>query len=160
MCYTLQWLAKPDEVDLPQTPKNMDATFKKYNRKKKPSDLLLHYNYGAAAVKWWEHGAVVLENRPNLPCPAVPTLAPMGPSRPLHDRVIQKLDATQGADQAHPAHVVGGDQPGEVMEGQATWDEDDIILFFWENSPAAIERHHKKQEERSQYIEQWRSAVA
>ena len=141
----------------------MDGTFKKYSQKKKLSDLLLlHYNFGAAAVKQWGHGVVVLENCLNLPHPAMPIPAPMGPSRPLHDRasVIQRPDAAQGADQAGPVNVAAGDQPGEVIEDHATWDEDDIMLFFWGNSPAAMECHHKKQEERTKYMEQWRSQVA
>ena len=92
----------------------------------------------------------------------MPTPAPMGPSRPLHDRttVIQKYNAAQGAHKAGPGNVAAGDQPGEVMEDQATWDEDDVMLFFWGNSPAAMEHHHKKQEERTQYMEQWRNEVA
>ncbi|KAJ7729221.1 hypothetical protein B0H14DRAFT_3518366 [Mycena olivaceomarginata] len=34
-------------------PNNKDAAFKKHSKKPKPSPLLLHYNYGVAALKWW-----------------------------------------------------------------------------------------------------------
>ena len=162
MRYTLQWLVEPDVAKLQYTPHNMDAAFKTGSRKKKPSDLLLHYNYGAAAVKWWGHGEIILQNRPHLPRPVVCTPAPVGPSKPIHDwtTVIRKLDAVWGRDQAGAGNVAAGDQPGEVMEDRTTWDEDDVMLFFWGNSPAAMKRHHKKQEERTQYMEQWRSEVA
>ena len=43
--YTLQWLVSDRFIEEPN-----------------PSDLLLHYNYGAAAIKWWGCGIEVLHN--------------------------------------------------------------------------------------------------
>ncbi|KAJ7088914.1 hypothetical protein C8R44DRAFT_990962 [Mycena epipterygia] len=50
--YTLQWLDSASLKLLVRVPNNSDATFRKYTRIPKPSPMLLHYNYGAAAVKW------------------------------------------------------------------------------------------------------------
>ena len=41
-------------------PNNSDATFKKATKKAKPSDLLLHYTYGAAAIRHWGRGTEIL----------------------------------------------------------------------------------------------------
>ena len=45
------------------------------------------------------------------------------------------------------------------LEGQGSWDEDDVILFFWGNTPAAKERHRKEVQERNQRMEAWRESV-
>lgn len=73
--YTLQWLEHVSPADAVIVPDNSDATFKKHTKKAKPSDLLLHYNYGAAAVKRWGCGKEVLTKlanpaRPQVPVPA------------------------------------------------------------------------------------------
>ena len=39
------------------------------------------------------------------------------------------------------------------------WDEDDMILFLWDNTKAALERHARKEQERKEYLEDWRAAV-
>ncbi|KAI9566243.1 hypothetical protein HD554DRAFT_2118651 [Boletus coccyginus] len=70
--YTLQWLA----TDYPSLrnfvcaalPSNSDAAFVSHH-KPKPSDLLLHYNYGAAAVKLWGRNHAILGNHAGLPRP-------------------------------------------------------------------------------------------
>ena len=64
-CYTLQWLkAPPDRLTSNVIPNNRDATLKRRSREAKPSDLLLHYNYGAAAVKQWGHGIQTFQQLP------------------------------------------------------------------------------------------------
>jgi hypothetical protein len=166
--YTLQWLQTPEdledsEVILPLFPNNNDATFKKFNRKPKPSDLILHYNYGAAAVKWWGHGVELLKKLAIPPRPSVPVPTPSGPSKVTHNReaVIKKLTGTGKADGAGAGNAMAGAGTGEMveLEGQA-WDEDDIMLFFWGNSRAAKERHQKKVDETTQQMELWREGVA
>ena len=37
-----------------------DATFSSDTHTAKPSGVLLYYNYGAAAVKWWGHNTNIL----------------------------------------------------------------------------------------------------
>jgi hypothetical protein len=71
--YTAQWLVTPSQVILHHLPNNNDATF--MNEKlPKPADILLHYNYGAAAVKQWGKNSSVLTNRPSVPRPSVPPI--------------------------------------------------------------------------------------
>lgn len=160
--YTLQWLMNPDPIVAATIPNNVDAAFKTNSRKLKPSDLLLHYNYGAAAVKLWGHGTDLLQNLANPPRPSKPVPPPMGPSKTTHDRTraIEK--------RGRPPRTRGGRRrttaarAGEMteMEGQASWDEDDVILFCWGNSPAAKERYLKKAEETTRRMETWRESVS
>jgi hypothetical protein len=58
----------PFETCLLETmfPNNSDGAFLNQHEPK-PSDLLLHYNYGAAAVKHWGRNVDVLDKRPDLP---------------------------------------------------------------------------------------------
>jgi hypothetical protein len=108
--YTLQWLVTPDAYIRHIVPNNNDAVFKKHSRRPKPSELLLHYNYGAAAVKCWGHGTEVLQNRAK-PRPTVP---PMGPSRTTHNRstTTRKCDAAWAADYDGAENAAAG--PGLV----------------------------------------------
>ena len=153
----MQWLV-PDQTTLGLFPNNRDATFKTENRKPMPSELLLHYNYGAAAVKLWGQATEVLLDYAKPPCPPAPVAALMGPLKKVHNRttVRQKLKAARAA-------IVGigsrSQQPVESEDQEGTWDEDDVMLFFWGNSRAAQERHLKKVHENAQRMEQWRTNV-
>jgi hypothetical protein len=151
--YTLQWLKAPDQFVAPTVPNNADAAFKKNTEEPKPSELLLHYNYGAAAVKRWGRGTEILQNRPNIP-------RPRRPSRTIHDRTvaIRKREEARNRGGARSGNTAGAGTELEE-EGQAEWDEDDVMLFFWGNSKAATERHLKKVGENSRRIEQWRGDV-
>ena len=80
----MQWLTPPSAMMQQLLPDNADATFGSRIRACLPSDLLLHYNYGAAAVKLWGHGADMIEDlakRPPKPDPI-----PSGPSKEVHNR--------------------------------------------------------------------------
>jgi hypothetical protein len=93
--YTLQWIVTPkNKFILDRFPNNNDATFMD-QQFPKVADLLLHYNYGTAAVKQWGQNTSVLTNRPGIPRPSVPAPAPTGPTRVRHDRktAIQKRAA-------------------------------------------------------------------
>jgi hypothetical protein len=122
-------------------PNNRDAAFEKNIDKPKPSDLLLHYNYGAAAVNCWGRGKNVLEN---LAKPPRPVPMPTGP-RTAQDRAAAIRARTGGLVES-------------AREVQA-WDADDVVMFFWANSPAARERNLKKVRESTRRIEQWREGV-
>jgi hypothetical protein len=179
--YTLQWIVAPNERStLFRIPNNNDATFKDQSLPK-PAEILLHYNYGAAAVKHWGKNNAALTERLNLPRLPVPAPAPMGPARGIHNRNItiekrrmnekRKRDGTQDDEKwsrpsGSPENKTrepeakrqrGGDDP--ESHGCETWDEDDIMLFFWGNSRAARERRALEEEERDQNMEKWRSAV-
>jgi len=165
--YSLQWLEENIHGRL-LVPNNTDATFKKYNRKPRPSALLLHYNYGAAAVKWWGHGDIELfEKHDNPARPEVPEEASLGPPKTLHDRTtaIQKREAAQNINAGDAANTTSGQQPGdqpkgmEESRGEGRRDEYDTMLFFWGNSPAAMERHRKKEEATLEYMEKWRRSM-
>ena len=93
--YTLQWLVAPYAALLAAVSNNTDATFKKTTRKPQPSDLLLHYNYCAAALKRWGRGTDLLVEHAKPPRPPVSVAAPAVPSKTKHDRAatIHKLDA-------------------------------------------------------------------
>jgi hypothetical protein len=162
--YTLQWIVTPgDEFALNLFPNNNDATFMN-QRLPKPADLLLHYNYGTAAVKQWGKNTSILTNRPDIPRPLVPALTSMEPTRDKHDhsKSIQKRAAATGQ---------GGEGSGSKgkrkrtegaagdLEEQDRWDEDDVMLFFWGNSKAAMDRHAQKKQERTKHLEDWRAGV-
>jgi hypothetical protein len=176
--YTLQWIVEPpDKFTARQIPSNNDATFKDHNLPK-PADLLLHYNYGAAAVKHWGKNVSVLTGRPNIPRPRVPAQAPTGLAKTLHDRnvAIGKRDdyakRKRGEAEAEAeAEAEGGEWTGGLgkkrrygvdlePESAEIWDEDDVMLFFWGNSQAAQERHSHKEEEQKKKLEEWRAGVS
>jgi hypothetical protein len=68
----------------------LDAAFKRNTDLPRPSELLLHYNYGAAVVKHWHCHTHLLSgrHRRNIPRspPAQVKHEPAGPSRTIHDR--------------------------------------------------------------------------
>jgi len=111
--YTLQWLVPPSAAVETAIPNNIDAAFKKATRQPKPSDLLLH---GAAAVKCCERGTDLLRECASPPRSPVPFPVPTH----SRDAAICKLRARTG-------RLV-------ESEGQAAWDEDDVMLFLWGNS--------------------------
>ena len=160
--FTLHWLVSPEPFLRRTIPNHSDATFKKSNRNPKPSELLLHYNYGAAAVKCWGRGKEVLQRRAKPPRPRVLVPEPMGPSKTRDDRstAIGKRNATRpaGSSKARAQTSTGTEELVE-SDDQALWDEDDVMLFCWGNSPAAKQRHLKKVQETTQRMEQWREGV-
>ena len=146
--YTMQWLTNPDAWDIALLPNNLDAAFKTRSRKPKPSDLLLHYTYGCAAVKRWGINVDILKNFANPPRPTPRA------SKSVHDRTtaIEKRKASRKA----TARAGAGEMESEA---QVSWDEDDVVLFLWGNTPAAKERHRKKVQETTQHLEEWRENV-
>lgn len=137
-------------------PDNADATFGSRIRAGLPSDLLLHYNYGAAAVKLWGRGADMIEDlakRPPKPDPI-----PSGPSKVVHNRktaISNRKKAQAAAAKAKKQKT----SAGEGSKRDATWDEDDIMLFFWGNSRVATNRYIEKCEAKKKNFEQWRQGV-
>ncbi|KZP28674.1 hypothetical protein FIBSPDRAFT_947500 [Athelia psychrophila] len=131
--YTFQWIATMEhQITLDRYPNNNDATFMN-QQLAKPADLLLHYNYGAAAVKQWGKNSKVLADRPDIPCPSGPAPAP------------KERNTSKGA--------------AADFEAQESWDEDDVMLYLWGNTKAAQDRHAQKEQERTASLENWRDAV-
>lgn len=108
----------------------------------KPSELLLHYNYGTAAIKMWGHGIEVLRENAQHPRPPTPKDVEMGPSRTTHERMTARQKLAE---------------PG--VEDKVEWDEDDVMLFLWSNTAAARERRRMKAEESAEIMERWREGV-
>jgi hypothetical protein len=137
-------------------PNNSDATFRKRTPKQDyPSGVLLHYIYGAAAIKNWGRGTDVLRKVAKSARPRVPVPAQAGPQRTISERThaIRKREA---ADRRR-ARAGGGLVESEDQE---TWDEYDAMLFLRANTKAAKERRLKKASEDAGRIEQWRGGVS
>jgi hypothetical protein len=98
--FTLQRLVALEKEITHLVPNNADAAFMVNNKKPRPSDLLLHYNYGAAAVKRWGHGTEFLrEHRgDNIPRPNSPVPARTRPATNIHDRGSAASRNPGGAD--------------------------------------------------------------
>jgi hypothetical protein len=171
--YTLQSLKIIPQRVLSVIPNNGDATFNGSSNKQKPSALLLHYNYGAAAAKLWGHGTNVLKNDRQLPRPQPPAPMRLGPARGRNDRriAIEKREQRRSGG-SHGAGGAGGAGPSRVAaagaeslealesEGEESWDEDDVMLFFMLHSPLAQERHLQEVEENTRLVETWLATVS
>jgi hypothetical protein len=136
-----------------------DAAFSTSTDTAKPSGLLLHYNYGAVAVKWWGHHTDILRSQkpPHPPPPPPPRRRSRSPhrhspaagpstlpshSRPCPTKVNNRLDAIRklhgeehSTDEPPPTNE-------RVDESNAweSWDEDDWVLFCRLNTKAVHER--------------------
>ena len=70
---TLQWLDPENPFVEIMMPNNSDVTFRTCIGKHKLTELLLHYNYGAAAaVKWWGHNMRSFAKQSTLLVPGSP----------------------------------------------------------------------------------------
>lgn len=134
-------LARP-----PAAPHNGDAAFREQTKELKPSDLLLHYRYGATAVKRWGHGTQVLQDRANIPRPSVSS--PSG----VDSGAGKEMDTARSTTRRSK-------KDGAYAREEGRWDADDVMLFFWGNSPAARERHRRKEEKSAKWMEAWRDGV-
>lgn len=160
--YTLQWLVTPPEASLWVFPNNNDATFQDQTLPK-PSDLLLHYNYGAAAVKQWRKNVNVLTDR-------LVYLAHLNLYQNQWDLEklqtitlgIKKRNAVtskEGQGSRKRRKTLSGARDADSDSAQYGWDEDDVVLFFWGNSKMAQERRVREEQERGWHVDEWRDAV-
>jgi hypothetical protein len=156
--YTLQWLWQlPPTVTATFPPQNSDATFKKGSKKPKPSELILHYNYAAAAVTQWGVSVQALSKvmRPNLPRPTTPVPAPMQPARTVHDHSIaitkiERMREGQASSSAADAEVLEEEEDAPI-------EADEVVLFFWGNTKVATERRRQATDDQARRMEQWNS---
>ena len=165
------------------------ATFSSTNTHiAKPSGLLLHYNYGTAAVKWWGHQI----SHSQGPAPTPPTLPPPPPPRPsrrpprprpapgpstagpssnLRPRLAARDGSTANQKRAQRSKTRSGKKK-EVQDSSAvdvadepakeweTWDEDDWMFYFMFNTKAARERRQAAEEASSSNIRAWAEEVS
>lgn len=162
--YSLQWLQGDSPQLLLYYPNNTDAAFRRHTHIPRPSPALLHYNYGAAAVKWWGQGQehLGISNRPTMPRPSVPVPAATGPTR-------TKRTGNASIPRRGPGNVGGsgsGPQDSEVPLEEEVIDADDVVMFLWAQNPAALERRKlvaeeqkREREERARRMGQWRESV-
>src|SRR6266705_895682 len=115
-----------------------DAVFSTGTQMAKPSGLLLHYNYGAAALKWWGHHTDILQSQdaphpPPAPAPAPgPTTA--GPSyltprsASIHDRTTsisinkRKQHSTHSSKKKGIQHSSTVDVADEPVNESKAWE--------------------------------------
>jgi hypothetical protein len=138
-----------------------DTVFSTGTQMAKPSGVLLHYNYGAATVKWWGHHTEILRSRdpPHPPAPA-PAPAP-GPSTGVPPYVRSPPTST------HDRHIAiekrqqhSTEEPVKESKVWESWDEDDWMLFCRLNTKAARERLQVAEEESSSNIRAWAQDVS
>ncbi|KIJ31519.1 hypothetical protein M422DRAFT_234529 [Sphaerobolus stellatus SS14] len=160
--YTFQWL-NAERMAYPPAllyqPDNNDAKFRTPSAGVKPSPLLLHYRYGATAVKQWGKNTMVLNNHPGLRRPPKPETLPLGPSRTRHDH--GSVPARRQAEAERLAKLQGAGSSGlQESAMEEPFDEHDVMLFFWGNTPAARERRAQSEKDRKEYIERWQASTA
>ena len=156
--YTLQWIVPPDPIDILYTPNNIDARFVIGTNIPKPSDLLLHYNFGAAAVKYWCRNQSTLVKRPNIPRPKPVDPISKKEYKPFDRDALREKRAGRKEGDVSRSDVNEPGGSGGPVEGGG-WDEDDVMLFFWGNTPQARARRMKEQGEKKAAIDQWRVGV-
>jgi hypothetical protein len=85
--FALQLLVRddPDLTELPWI--GRDAAFKKGSNLAKPSEVLLHYKYGAAAIKCWSRQTHLFASHTDAPRPPAAVIHKIaGPACTFHDR--------------------------------------------------------------------------
>jgi hypothetical protein len=160
-----------------------DAVFASDTDTAKPSGLLLHYNYGAAAVKWWGHHTDILRSRDPPHPPLPPSPSPSPPPRPRQRRRLDLPppptpgpstgippylrppatnvhDRTISIRKRHPSEI--SDEVSDVNKTKVweSWDEDDWMMFCRLNTKAARERRQVVEEESSSNIRTWAQEVS
>jgi len=150
-----------------------DAAFKIETNLPKPSGLLLHYNYGAAAIKHWGQHQDLLRSGNGPPGPPAPPPGlgpdptnPSGPSTSAQGRTttVQKRKRNGGTAGSSKKKKGQSDNSGAgdaIADVNTTgWDEDDWMIFFWSNTEAARERRQAAEGEFSSRIKTWASGVS
>jgi len=134
--HSLQWIASPPPGIGRLYSNNLDAAFLDQNLPK-PADILLHYNYGVAVVKWWGKNYACLQERLDLPRPGCAIAALMPTTTTTNDRIgpNQKQEAASGKKYGQNTGKCGQSThsaaAADAPEVQEVWDEDDVILFLW-----------------------------
>jgi len=153
-----------------------DAAFAVDSGTSRPSALLLHYRYGAAALRWWGHHTDVLRTQRHTR----PQSSDPGPSY-LTGRPMSNHNRTTAIQKREHSNTAGGskkkrgrapktavcykdsitvDVVDEPVDDWMEWDEDDWMAFFMYNTKAARERRQAAEEESSTNIKAWAQNVS
>ncbi|KIJ50353.1 hypothetical protein M422DRAFT_204264, partial [Sphaerobolus stellatus SS14] len=159
--YTLQWVSFLEPENFLFIPNNNDATFSTMSTLAKPSDLLLHYNYGVAALKHWGKNIDALLSNAKFPRPQIPQATLMGAPKKTFDRDTFQTKLNQSREGGNNSTGGGAAASGGPTDSQHNgWDEDDIMLFLWGNTQAAMERHEAEKNKRNKFIQDWGSSIS
>lgn len=158
----LHWLAARD-LGLADVPNNTNAAFKTDTENDQPSGLLLHYTYGARAIKLWGRGTDVLKALVKHPRPDPVPQSPMGPTKTQGDRkvAIRKRERHQNDGAGGGSSLAGTGTEGlpAVELEDEMLDGDEVMMFFWTNSKVARERRFQEAKESFRRMERWRGEV-
>jgi hypothetical protein len=166
-----------------------DAAFSVDTDAAKPSGVLLHYNYGTAAVKWWGHHTDILRSPgpPHPPSPppphpprgrgrgrgcgrgrgrsppaAGPSTTPRYlrlPPKTVNDRTIS-IKKRERPSKSRGSKKKGADETMNEPKVWESWDEDDWMLYYMLNTKAARERQQGAAEESASNIRAWAQEVS
>ena len=140
-----------------------DAVFSRNTPLSKPSDILLNYNYGAAAIKWWGHHTELLQSRAPRPLAPGPSTAPRSNLRPRPAATTSvAVKKREGHSKSHNSQKKGVLDPSaaDASKPWESWDEDDWIFYCMLNTKATRERQQAAQEESSSNVRAWAQEVA
>ncbi|KAJ7856974.1 hypothetical protein B0H14DRAFT_2578610 [Mycena olivaceomarginata] len=129
--YTLQWLMATEHHKR-DVPNNKNAAFKKHSKKPKPSPLLLHYNYGVAALKWWGKDTRSFPHYRET-CKA------------------RQLAGLQGGS--------GSNEEVDDIDARRESEAERLVLTFYANAPATQSRRAKQQAESTNRMVQRQNGV-
>jgi hypothetical protein len=152
--FTAQWLVSDPKLERGLV-NNTDAAFKTWSRSNLfPSELLLDYNYGAAAVKLWGRGRHTLVDHVfQRPLKAIPITQP----------VFKEMDAGARAELAlkRDLSALTGSGAEHMQGGDAEeLDEDDILMLFAASTPAARARRERDRRKLAESVQHWTRSVA
>lgn len=108
--------------------------------------MLLNYNYGVAALKWWGKGLAHLLTARRRPAPPIP----LGPSRSKHERSVT-IAGVEGSS--------GGSREAEDTDERRQADAERLVLTFWANTPAARNHRAQQQAARKDRMAEWQNGV-
>lgn len=159
--YTFQHIAAPPVFPLSHT----DIPFP--GQDEDPAPFLLHYHYGAAALKWWGRQAKLLMNRSNpynpppRPAPEMrPKLTKRGPKeleKSLKKRKPDDSSPTDGTFSAAGTSSVNTSSRW-VTSKMTAHEAMNWMDWFGNHTPAAhkyAEEQHREEEERQSRISSW-----
>jgi len=123
-----------------------DATF----QNRRLSRLLIFCCIAIMVVKQWGQNAEILANQPGVPRPSLPVRRKITHNHNIGTKKWIAGTAQEGqlgSNKKTKTHSSMHVQDAN-SEMQASRDEDDVVMFFWENFKAIRERHAQEEQNR------------